>query len=47
MFLPSELSERENARLFRLWPTLGLTVPEGIVGVGCGVDLLSRELEVF
>ena len=46
-FLPSKLSERENARPFRLWPTAGLTVPEGIVGVGCGVDLMSRELEVF
>ena len=42
MFLPSKLCERENALLFRLRPTFGLTVPEGIVGVRSGVDLMSR-----
>ena len=45
MFSPSKLCERENARLFRLRPTFGLTVPEGIVGEGSGIDLMSRELE--
>ena len=42
MFLPSKLRERENALLFRLRPTFGLTVPEGIVGVRSGIDLMSR-----
>ena len=42
MFLPSKLRERENTLLFRLRPTFGLTVPEGIVGVRSGVDLMSR-----
>ena len=41
MSSPSKLCERENARLFRLRPTFGLTVPEGIVGEGSGVDLKS------
>ena len=45
MFSPSKLGERENARFFRLRPAVGLTVPEGIVGEGRGVDLVSRELE--
>ena len=43
--LPSVHRERKNAGLSRHWPTGGLTVPEGIVGEGSGIDLMSRELE--
>ena len=33
LILPSKHSEWKNAGLSRHWPTGGLTVPEGIVGV--------------
>ena len=47
VFSPSKLLEREDAGFSSLWTTFGLTIPEGVVGVGGGVDLSSIVLQFF
>ena len=46
--LPSKLCEREDTRLVRFWPTISGAVPEGIIRVGCWIDLRNlRVIKLF